>query len=43
MSLSRHQAKINEVTERVRERQNLGRYAASGSSDSLAKSPPFTP
>ena len=41
--LPRHQAEINEVAERIGQRQNLGGYPASGAPDGLAESPPFAP
>ena len=43
MGLSGHQAEINEVAERIRQRQYLCRYASARASNGLAKSPPFAP
>jgi len=43
MGLSGHQAKIDEVAERVRQRQYLRGYPPARAPDGLAKSPPFAP
>jgi hypothetical protein len=43
VSLPRHQAKINEVAERVCQRQYFRRYAPARTPNGLAKSPPFAP
>lgn len=43
MNLSRHQTEIDEVAERVGQRQNLRRYATARASNGLAMSPPFAP
>lgn len=43
VGLAGHQAEINEVAECIRQRQYFGGYAASGTSDGLAESPPFAP
>jgi hypothetical protein len=43
MGLPRHQAKIDEVAERVCQRQYLCRYASARTPNGLAKSPSFAP
>jgi hypothetical protein len=43
MALPRQQDKADQIAERVRERQNLGRQATLGLAYSLALSPPFAP
>ena len=43
VSLSRQQAEIDEIAERVRQRQYFGRDAATRASYGLALRPPFAP
>lgn len=43
VGLSRHQAKVDEVTEGVRQSQYIRRYAAARAADGLAMRPPFAP
>lgn len=43
VGLSGHQAEINEVAERIRQRQYLRRYASTRATNGLALSPPFAP
>ena len=43
MSLSGHQAKIDEVAERVRQGQYPRRYPSARAANGLAESPPFAP
>src|SRR5215213_2129254 len=42
-ALSRQQHKADEIAQSVGEGQDLGRHAALGSADGLARSPPFAP
>src|ERR1700754_685129 len=42
-AMSWQQLKAHEVAQRIGQRQNLGRHAAFGTADGLARSPPFAP
>ena len=43
MGLTGYQAEIDEVTERICEREYFGRYTSARTSNGLAQSPPFAP
>lgn len=43
MSLSGHQTEINEVAERIGQRQYFRRYPSARAANGLAESPPFAP
>jgi hypothetical protein len=41
--MASHENEAHEIAERVGRRQNIGRHAAFGTTNSLAQSPPFAP